>query len=113
MNKIKTLLYGAACMMAAAMTLTGCSTADLAEGGSSISSVQINVSSFPVFSGESRVPKTRVTTEAGKSVWAANDEILLKVTDDKNKISTATATYDGTAWKLGSTLTSSTTTANW
>lgn len=110
MNKIKTLLYGTACMMAAAMPLTGCSTADLAEGGS-ISSVQINVSDFPAFSGESTAPKTRVTTEAGKSAWAANDEILLKVTDDKNKISTATATYDGTAWKLGSTLTSSTTTA--
>jgi hypothetical protein len=98
-------------MMAAAMPLTGCSTADLAEGGSSISSVQINVSSFPAFSGESRAPKTRVTTEARKLAWAANDEILLKVTDDNNKISTATATYDGAAWKLGSTLTSSTTTA--
>src|SRR5574344_638764 len=117
MKKIKTLLYGAAWTMAAALTLTGCSTADLVDGGStSISSAQINVSNFPAFSAESTTPQTRTaavgTYDAGKSAWVANDQILLKVTDGNNKISTATATFDGTAWTLGSALTSSTTTAS-
>lgn len=117
MKKIKTLLYGAAWTMAAALTLTGCSTADLVDGGStSISSAQINVSNFPAFSAESTTPQTRTaavgTYDAGKSAWVANDQILLKVTDGNNKISTATATFDGTAWTLSPALTSSTTTAS-
>lgn len=113
MNKINSILYGVALMLTAACTLSGCSTADVEEGTDISRTVKINIGNFPTFASENGSSQTRSsgigTFDTGKTAWADNDVILLRITDGNNNVATTTATYNNGSWTLAANTLYSTT----
>ena len=77
-----------------AIILAACSTeSELAQ---KIGNSRITVSSFPVFSSTNT--RSADTFDAGKTAWAAGDEVLVKLSFTDNTAATGVIAYDGTTW---------------
>ncbi len=88
-------------LFAAAFAVTSCAN-DIEETTATISNdnIKLVVGDFPVFDDS----QTRAigTTDAGKTAWAAGDELLVEIENTSYGTQHATFTYDGNSWELSS-----------
>ena len=88
-------------LVAAAFAVASCAN-DIEETTATTSNDNIKfvVGNFPVFDDS----QTRAigTTDAGKTAWAAGDELLVEIENTSYGTQHATFTYDGNSWELSS-----------
>ena len=88
-------------LLAAAFAVASCAN-DIEDTTAVISNdnVKFVVGNFPAFND----PQTRTigTTDAGKTAWAAGDELLLEIANTSYGTQHATFTYNGKSWELSS-----------
>lgn len=88
-------------LVAAAFAVASCAN-DIEETTATISNdnIKLVVGDFPVF--DDSQTRTIGTTDAGKTAWAAGDELLLEIENTSYGTQHATFTYDGNSWELSS-----------
>ena len=88
-------------LVAAAFAVASCAN-DIEETTATISNdnIKLVVADFPVF--DDSQTRTIGTTDAGKTAWAAGDELLLEIENTSYGTQHATFTYDGNSWELSS-----------